>query len=98
MRPGVVDSRRYAVTLSHRQTCLKRVIVRIRRRVEVVDVEERSARWRKRPVIERPSSRDRRIWRLIDIAIAEELCPVRSDVAHLRHDVLEKLLLEVQVE
>ena len=69
----------------------------MRGRLELIDVKERSAGRSERSIVKRPRCRDRRIHRLINIAIAEKLRAVRADVANLQYAVAEKFVLQIQV-
>src|ERR1043166_2111553 len=71
MRPDVIYLARKPMESPKVQTGLHRVVIGFGRRLELVDVKERSARRSERPVIERTCRRNRRIDRLIYIAIAE---------------------------
>src|ERR1043165_9808762 len=97
MRPGVIDLRGKASAIAHGERRLQRVVIRERSRLELVHVEERSARRREWSIVKRARGRDTRIHRLVDVAITEQLFPSLTDVANLEHAVAEQFTLNVEV-
>src|SRR5882724_3603424 len=86
------------MAITEREARLQRVIVGVRRRFKLVDVKKSPPRWREWPIVEWPCCRHSRVWRLIDVAVAEKLSSMRSNVANFQHAVSKQLALDVQVE
>src|SRR5215831_9751731 len=111
MRIGVIERRLQAFDIGYSELCLKRMVVRIRRRLEEIDVAERRGvrdLRGKRSMVEwmhaaQAEGRGRVgavggwVPNLVDVPIAEQPMPLRADVADLENGVPADLLLDVEI-
>src|ERR1700730_2535008 len=97
MPPGVFDHRGQAMNVTQIETGLQSVVPGNGRRLELIDIEKRAARGRKWSIVKRSRRGHPGIRRLVDVAIAEELRTVRTDVTNFQHAVLKQLALHVQI-